>query len=692
MKNVVRIAGMCLLGALLALVPARVAQARTIQLFLDGSPVNGEPAPVIRGGRTLVPVRLVAETLGAEVHWDPSDRSVTIGKEGSVRLVVDNRLVRYPGEPESWQVTDVSPVILGGRTFVPLRVVASALGIGADWDSASGAVRLSTAVHPGRFPFFDMRISTLEEGAVLTGATPLDVAGTVPAGTVEIRYYLGNRETHKVRIIGRSPAAGQAAFWMPQPFENGKHLLVAAAVGPDGKFLAGTVLPVEIGVSPGVRLEGVTPGQKVTGPVGIGVKAGFIPAAVRYEILRGDGTRILPEKSDPLVPMNWAPRMEDAGQAEIRALAYDGSGKEYRGDAVPVILAPDRSVRLSGIPSSGKIDGPVTLRTDRNFGISRATYVLRNQGGQETVLGTTDGAAFPWFPGPALRGTGTLMVRVTAADGSTHDSLPVPVEISGTPRLSLAGVGPRQVLTSSVALGVRSNLGLSRVRFVRINPRTGDRTVLGETGNAAATLTVNPLSWGGGSWRLVAQGTYDGGKTISSEEISLTVFTGKLYSARPVIAKDRFLEYAAAMAVESRKKTGMSAALQTAQAILETGWGQSVPVDKYTGLFSRNLFGIKGTGPAGSVVSNTWEEYNGTAFRVDASFRAYHSVQQSWDDHKRLLLTGARYAPYREVMHDGVQGAWALRRAGYATDSRYPVKLIGLMEQYDLFRLDLADL
>ena len=53
MKNVVRIAGMCLLGALLALalVPAREAQARTIQLFLDGIPVNGEPAPVIREAR-----------------------------------------------------------------------------------------------------------------------------------------------------------------------------------------------------------------------------------------------------------------------------------------------------------------------------------------------------------------------------------------------------------------------------------------------------------------------------------------------------------------------------------------------------------------------------------------------------------------------------------------------------------------
>ena len=51
------------------------------------------------------------------------------------------------------------------------------------------------------------------------------------------------------------------------------------------------------------------------------------------------------------------------------------------------------------------------------------------------------------------------------------------------------------------------------------------------------------------------------------------------------------------------KRSGMSAALQTAQAMLESGWGQSIPVDKYNGELSYNLFGIKGTGTAGTVIS-----------------------------------------------------------------------------------------
>ena len=132
----------------------------------------------------------------------------------------------------------------------------------------------------------------------------------------------------------------------------------------------------------------------------------------------------------------------------------------------------------------------------------------------------------------------------------------------------------------------------------------------------------------------------------------------------------------------------MSAALQTAQAILETGWGQSIPVDKYNGVFSHNMFGIKGVGTKGSVISNTWEVYNGVSFRVDASFRAYFNIDEAWADHKQFLLAQPRYAPFRLVMYDCAEGAWALKRSGYATDPQYAIKLLDLINRYDLWELD----
>ena len=132
----------------------------------------------------------------------------------------------------------------------------------------------------------------------------------------------------------------------------------------------------------------------------------------------------------------------------------------------------------------------------------------------------------------------------------------------------------------------------------------------------------------------------------------------------------------------------MSAALQAAQGILETGWGQYVPVDKYNNQLSNNLFGIKGSGTNGSVISNTWEVYNGLVYRVDANFRAYHTVEESWDDHKRILLDLSRYQIFRDVMYDSTQAAWAIKRAGYATDPDYSIKLMNIIETYDLHLLD----
>jgi flagellum-specific peptidoglycan hydrolase FlgJ len=174
--------------------------------------------------------------------------------------------------------------------------------------------------------------------------------------------------------------------------------------------------------------------------------------------------------------------------------------------------------------------------------------------------------------------------------------------------------------------------------------------------------------------------------------VKFKLYFGETYGPKAIIEKAKFLDLASGLAINSYEKTDMSAALQTAQAILESGWGQSVPVDKYSNKFSNNLFGIKGTGTDGSVISNTWEVYNGVVYRIDASFRAYNNVGESWQDHKNLLLKYSRYQIFRDVMYDDTLGAWSIRRAGYATDPNYPIKLMNIIEQYDLEKLDIIDL
>ena len=81
----------------------------------------------------------------------------------------------------------------------------------------------------------------------------------------------------------------------------------------------------------------------------------------------------------------------------------------------------------------------------------------------------------------------------------------------------------------------------------------------------------------------------------------------------------------------------------------ETGYG------KYAS--HNNLFGIKGTGPAGSVLLPTQEFENGQWVTVDAPFRVYHNVAESISDHAELLATSGYYT--RAMAATGPQAASA---------------------------------
>ncbi|WP_083789262.1 glucosaminidase domain-containing protein [Caldicellulosiruptor kronotskyensis] len=71
--------------------------------------------------------------------------------------------------------------------------------------------------------------------------------------------------------------------------------------------------------------------------------------------------------------------------------------------------------------------------------------------------------------------------------------------------------------------------------------------------------------------------------------------------------------------------------------MLESNYGKSVPVDKKTGQYSYDLFGIKGEGPAGSVTVTTTEYVNGKKIKIEDRFRAYNNFEESIKDHSEFL-------------------------------------------------------
>lgn len=111
-------------------------------LFVNGESVYTPVRPVEENGRTLVPVRAVAEELDYEVEWDGDTNSVTVSDGQDVlKLTIDSLIYEWNGEPKT---LDVPPRLIQDRTFVPVRLIAESFGYRVDWDEKSGVVSIKT--------------------------------------------------------------------------------------------------------------------------------------------------------------------------------------------------------------------------------------------------------------------------------------------------------------------------------------------------------------------------------------------------------------------------------------------------------------------------------------------------------------------------------------------------------------------
>ena len=143
-----------------------------------------------------------------------------------------------------------------------------------------------------------------------------------------------------------------------------------------------------------------------------------------------------------------------------------------------------------------------------------------------------------------------------------------------------------------------------------------------------------------------------------------------------------FISLIAPGAVAAQQRYGVPASVTIAQAIEESAWGQSSLAARY-----HNLFGIKGSGPAGSVTLPTQEYENGIWVTIDAQFAVYHNDAESVADHAELLATSGYYT--RAMADQAQSDAFANDLTGvYATDPDYGANLIALMKLYNLYQYD----
>ena len=665
--------------------------AQDMRLIVDGKDITELSTPIIKNGRTLVPIRFVTEEMGATVNWDSINRTVEVVKGNqSVFLKINSALVGY-NQGASYQVSDVAPLIVGDRTYVPLRLISNAFGIGIEWVNETREVLVDSSKTSVKAPFHEVLITSLLPGQTIQGKTAVTFSfGDQYKATLgEIRLLLLDRQTATGFVVGRAIGDASSLTYVPSLEDNGNKVMVVALYDKNNKLMAADAVPVVISVTPSVVLEGLVNDETIQKTVVFKPNVNFVAEHITYELTNLDNGKVITViEQDPFGSYTWTPSKTQEGHYSVKVMAYDAVGNIYHSAPYTFRVQVDPNLSLSGVTAGMIVNKPVTLLASRNFDVRETTYLIKDEKtGVETVLATLPYGGYRWFPDQSFSGNKALKVRVVDAGGIIRESAYVQVKVDGSPRLQLSGVGPNQVLTGETKLKVNSNVTMDKVNYILTNKSTGVTKIVGQDIPAAGEWTFKPTASDGGQVSLKAEGYYNGTK-ITSETIDFRIYMDKTFGPKAIIEKDKFLAFSSGMAKISWNSTGMSAALQTAQAILETGWGQSVPQDKYSGKFSYNLFGIKGSATNGSVTSNTWEVYNGVTYRVDANFRAYNNAQESWNDHKSLLLNADRYAPFRDVMYQSSLGAWAIKRAGYATDPQYPIKLMKLIRQYNLKELD----
>ena len=115
-------------------------------MYINDSPKEIDVLPIIIEGRTLIPIRWVAEPLGAEVVWDGVERKVTVTlKNAKIELWIGKNIARVNGvdtpiDPDNPKVV---PMIISGRTMLPVRFVAENLGCKVDWDQDTKTVTIT---------------------------------------------------------------------------------------------------------------------------------------------------------------------------------------------------------------------------------------------------------------------------------------------------------------------------------------------------------------------------------------------------------------------------------------------------------------------------------------------------------------------------------------------------------------------
>lgn len=115
---------------------------RKIDIYINGTKIKFDSLPYLKDGRTMVPFRPIAEALGCTVNWDPIEKEIITEMNGSVIKFFTEKKTAYINQ-KSMEL-DVPPEVIDGRTYVPLRFLSETFGYKVYWDDSNNKVTIDT--------------------------------------------------------------------------------------------------------------------------------------------------------------------------------------------------------------------------------------------------------------------------------------------------------------------------------------------------------------------------------------------------------------------------------------------------------------------------------------------------------------------------------------------------------------------
>lgn len=184
--------------------------------------------------------------------------------------------------------------------------------------------------------------------------------------------------------------------------------------------------------------------------------------------------------------------------------------------------------------------------------------------------------------------------------------------------------------------------------------------------------------------QITTKYTIPKGDALETNMTDVTLATKKPEST-PTTMIDDFVSSIWSKAKQAASLMGLDPKILIAQAALETGWGQSVAKDT-DGSSSNNLFNIKSGNNKdfGSVNIKTTEYIADTPIKMNASFRKYNSIEDSFNDYVTLIKNSDRYQNALANAGNPERYVDELGKAGYATDPNYGSKILSIYHSDEL--------